>query len=134
MDTGNSDTDAVPDAGVREVQIFGSVSDPQRRRTSVVREGQCRSAGSKQVAEIVFREALPGDSGLYSRAAESTARIARDNPKSGVAADTELRDSTENGCVLWQGSEVRGSPEWSTRQPVRMIIRKWGKMKIITSG
>lgn len=103
MDTGNFGTDAVPDAGVREVQVFGSVPDPQGRRTSIVPESQCRSAGSKPVVEIIFQEALPGDSGLYHGAAESTERIARDNPKSGGAAGSELTGNTENGCVLWQG-------------------------------
>lgn len=108
MDTGNFGTDAVPDAEVREVQIFGSVSDPQRRRTGVVPESQCRSEGSKPVVEIIFQEALPGDSGLYHGAAESTERIARDNPKSGVAAGSELTGNTENGCVLWQGIGGKG--------------------------
>ncbi|WP_432692859.1 hypothetical protein [Morganella morganii] len=95
MDTGNFGADAVPDAGVREVQIFGSVSDPQQRRTGVVPESQCRSAGSKPVAEIVFQEESPVDTGLHSRAADSTERIARDNPKSGTAAGTELTGNTE---------------------------------------
>lgn len=95
MDTGNSDTDAVPDAGVREIQIFGSVPDPQRRRTGVVPESQYRSSGSKPVVEIIFQEESPVDTGLHSGAADSTERIARDNPKSGVAADAELTGNTE---------------------------------------
>lgn len=101
MDSGNSDTDAVPDAGVREVQIFGSIPDPQRRRACAFPESQCRSAGCKPMVAIIFQEESPVDTGLYSGAADSTERIARDNPKSGVAADTELTGDTKNGCVLW---------------------------------
>lgn len=103
MDTGNFGTDAVPDAGVREVQIFGSVSDPQQRRTGVIPESQCWSAGSKPVVEIIFQEESPVDTGLHSGAADSTERIARDNPKSGAASGAELTGNTGNGCVLWLG-------------------------------
>lgn len=55
------------------------------------------------MAEAVFQEESPVDTGLHSRAAESTARITRDNPKSGVAAGSEMTGNTESGCVLWLG-------------------------------
>lgn len=134
MDTGNFVTDAVPDAGVREVQIFGSVPDPQRRRTGIVPESQCRSEGSKPVVEIIFQEALPGDSGLHSGAAESTERIARDNPKSGVAAGSVLTGNTENGCVLWQGIGGEGITGVEYQAASENDYQEVGRGKIITSG
>lgn len=86
------------------------------------------------MVEIIFQEESPIDTGLYNRAAESTAGITRDNPKSGVAAGTKLTGNTGMAVSPGKGSEAGGSPEQSIRQPVRMIIRKWGKVKIITSG